>query len=324
MLCLLSLVCVQAVPQPSPSFPLPDAAKGSRRSLADSGDLVLVVDGDDRSLWLRGRVVLRDNLLEMFVCRSRTKEHESIVATDVPATAVHAGLLAVGLTPGKPVRFEPTYQPPSGDEVEIVVFWPEGSDAMATVRSTRSQDWIRHAVRRWYGTPLAPEDVDGLSFEITEKLQYFEYDKELQFDAREGRMTDDEYDRFRSRSDNPRYRAALNILRGVGKPKPMAAKWVFAGSKWYDSPERGREFAADAGNYVCVANFSDAIIDVARESTSTNASLLYETWTERIPAVGTPVWLRLAKAASAADQRIDEADQTPGGPVRGVDASPDR
>ncbi|MEZ6317427.1 MAG: YdjY domain-containing protein [Phycisphaerales bacterium] len=45
-----------------------------------------------------------DVYLELLVCAPDTREHESLVVTSVPASAIHAALLAAGLDPGGPGR----------------------------------------------------------------------------------------------------------------------------------------------------------------------------------------------------------------------------
>src|SRR5262249_52964302 len=51
--------------------------------------------------------------LECLLCRRGTKEHESILAADVDARTIHAGLLAAGAEPGAPVVFDPEFRPPA-------------------------------------------------------------------------------------------------------------------------------------------------------------------------------------------------------------------
>jgi hypothetical protein len=54
---------------------------------------------------------------------------------------VHAGLLALGATPGHPARFEPKFEPASGTEVEIEVRW---KDKAGLTQRGRAQDWVRN------------------------------------------------------------------------------------------------------------------------------------------------------------------------------------
>ena len=100
------------------------------------------VDPKKELVYVDGRVVLREGVLEMFACPSGTKEHESVVAVECSAMLVHTALLAIGAEPGKPVRFNPDYLPPSGAEIDIRVVW---LDKKGEKQSARAQEWIRHA-----------------------------------------------------------------------------------------------------------------------------------------------------------------------------------
>ncbi|MDO4573890.1 MAG: YdjY domain-containing protein [Planctomycetia bacterium] len=51
------------------------------------------------------------------------KSHESIFCIDVPASVLHAGLLAIGAKTGEPVRFQPKLEPPTGDPITITIRW---------------------------------------------------------------------------------------------------------------------------------------------------------------------------------------------------------
>ena len=75
----------------------------------------------------------------MFACPQGTKEHESIVALNAKAYQIHAGLLAIGATPGRPVRYQPNYSPAEGPKIQVMVQWREDGKP----RSVRAQDWIR-------------------------------------------------------------------------------------------------------------------------------------------------------------------------------------
>jgi hypothetical protein len=106
----------------------------------------VVVDGD---------VCLREGQLEMFACPRGTKEHESIVAADTMAYAVHAGLLAVGAKAGSPVQYQPEYKPASGTEIDVQIVW---RDKQGNVHRDRAGDWIRNVKT---GKPLEHSWVFG-------------------------------------------------------------------------------------------------------------------------------------------------------------------
>ena len=83
------------------------------------------IDPVNKRVVLDGTVCLREGQLEMFACTKGTKEHESILAVDTKAYAVHAGLLAVGAEVGTPVQFQPTYKPATGTEIDINLIWTD-------------------------------------------------------------------------------------------------------------------------------------------------------------------------------------------------------
>src|SRR5688572_6193568 len=70
----------------------------------------VLLDAAGKRLLLKGEVCMREGLLEMLACLKQSKEHESIVSVETRAQIVHAGLLAIGLEPGKPVQFAPEYK----------------------------------------------------------------------------------------------------------------------------------------------------------------------------------------------------------------------
>jgi len=98
------------------------------------------IDPAHKRIVVDGNIVLREGQLEMFACPRGTKEHESIVAVDTMAYAVHAGLLAVGAKAGTPVQYQPTYKPATGTEVDVRIVW---RDKNGNVHRDRAQDWIR-------------------------------------------------------------------------------------------------------------------------------------------------------------------------------------
>ena len=69
--------------------------------------------------------------LEEFVCKAGTKDHESLVVTDVAPSNIHAALLLVGLEPGRPVTWEhpqgePVALPAEGPAVDVFFVLNEG------------------------------------------------------------------------------------------------------------------------------------------------------------------------------------------------------
>jgi undecaprenyl-diphosphatase len=88
---------------------------------------------DKKSVIALGRIALREGLLELFACRTGTKEHESIVSMRVKPYMLHAALLAAGADSGKPVQVTPKFVPPSGDEIEIRIRWKDENGGLKEV-----------------------------------------------------------------------------------------------------------------------------------------------------------------------------------------------
>ncbi|MCH7753325.1 MAG: hypothetical protein IH898_14380 [Planctomycetes bacterium] len=87
---------------------------------------------------------------------------------------------------------------------------------------------------------------------------------------------------------------AQDWVKDVFTGKPMAHPWVFAGSGFWKDEETGQEhYMAEAGDFICVSNFSTATLDIPVESSQVNEGLLFEAFTEKIPPLGTPVRLVL-------------------------------
>lgn len=115
-------------------------------------------DGSKRVLFA-AEVCLKDGvMLEVLVCKKDTKEHESILRTDIDARFIHAALEGVGAKAGKPVQFinpktqEEEYKPASGQRMEVEVHF--GRDGK--VAQERAQEWLLDQKTK---KPLASEWV---------------------------------------------------------------------------------------------------------------------------------------------------------------------
>jgi hypothetical protein len=98
------------------------------------------LDMNEKAVLVDGQICLREGMLEMFACTRNTKEHESIVSANTKAKIVHAGLLRLGAESGTPVQFRPTYKPPTGTEIDVLVRWV---DEKGKPHEVRAQDWIK-------------------------------------------------------------------------------------------------------------------------------------------------------------------------------------
>ena len=87
---------------------------------------------------------------------------------------------------------------------------------------------------------------------------------------------------------------AQDWVRDLRTGQAMTQPWVFAGSHFWTDEETGRQYyQAEGGDFICVANFGAAMLDIPIKSSQSDAALEFEAFTERIPALGTPVRLLL-------------------------------
>lgn len=74
--------------------------------------------------------------------------------------------------------------------------------------------------------------------------------------------------------------------------KPMAYPFVFAGSSFYVDPDTNKQhYQGERGDFVCVSNFSTAVLDIPVKSSKSNEELEFEAITKKIPPLGAPVHL---------------------------------
>ncbi len=99
------------------------------------------VDAERRAVIMIGRVCQRQCSLELFACVRNSKEHESVLSIAVRPSSLHAGLLAVGAEPGRPVQFYPEFIPAQGPEVDIRLIW---KDEAGNLHQSPAQDWVRN------------------------------------------------------------------------------------------------------------------------------------------------------------------------------------
>lgn len=85
--------------------------------------------------------------LELTICSPDTREHESLVVTNAKPSHIHAALLMIGLTPGKPGEWDVqdgalTFTAPEGERVRMLFIWkgPDGRE-----RADDPAAWVKHA-----------------------------------------------------------------------------------------------------------------------------------------------------------------------------------
>ena len=109
---------------------------------------------------------------------------------------------------------------------------------------------------------------------------------------------------------------AQEWVRATKTGKTMEYPWVFGGSRFMKSPFDGKtHYQADAeGDFICVSNFPGAMLDLPVQSTSTDAELMFDAFTEHIPPRGTSVTLILAPKLAKPDANGPSPATNPAGP----------
>jgi hypothetical protein len=267
----------------------------SLRILSLEDDAVRL-DKKNKRVLLKTHVVLRQGPLEMLCCLKQTKEHESIVSVEARAQEVHAALLAIDAKPGTPVQYNPEYQAPTGQKIDIFLHW---TDDKGKAHRVPAQNWIRSSINRFRIVKMEtlPE---GVTIPKNTELRYDGKLKELSW---YGPMTAKQKQEFLALSNNKDFQKAIELFFEQSQPRQMKADWVFAGSGFFTDEDTGKKYyLAEDGDLICVANFSGATIDVAMPSSAENNELNFEAYTERIPPKGTAVTVELIPVATSEEK----------------------
>lgn len=263
----------------------------------------VLLDKKKKRVLLKTHVVLQRGSLEMFCCLKQTKEHESILAIDARAQVVHAGLLAIGAKPGRPVQYTPAYQAPTGQKLVIFVNW---TDEKGKAHRESAKSWVRQAINRFWIVKME-ELPEGLKLPKNVELRYDRKLKELSW---YGPMSAAQKKEFLTLSEAKEYRLAIESFFEQSQSREMNADWVFAGSGFFTDEETGKQsYLAEGGNLICVANFGDAMIDVASPSSADDSDRNFEAYTERIPPKGTPVTVELILAPEKKPDAANRAEE---------------
>jgi hypothetical protein len=121
------------------SQPVPE---GKKTNVGKNVFLEVLPDRRRRVL-ISSTVCLREGEygLEGLLTRTRTKEHEYILAADVDARHIHLGLTLAGAREGSPVVFVPTYRPPTGTPIKVSLRYQKGGESV----TVSAREWIRDA-----------------------------------------------------------------------------------------------------------------------------------------------------------------------------------
>src|SRR5262245_31957433 len=119
--------------------PAPKAAKTPAKKVNVGKNVLLEIKGDERRVVVEAEVCLRQGMLEQFLTRKRTKEHEAILVADVDARKIHTALTLAKAEPGSPVKFLPKYEPARGTVIKVFL---EYEDADQKPQRVPAQHWI--------------------------------------------------------------------------------------------------------------------------------------------------------------------------------------
>ena len=127
----------------------------------------LRVDRARREVTVDAEVACDRGWLEQAACKAGTREHESLLAIEVPPSRIHAGILLAGAVPGSPGSWTPgpdgtsvVRVRPTGTPLELFVRTPSGevpvSDWVhdpAGGRTFPAQPWVFAGSRTRLNTP---------------------------------------------------------------------------------------------------------------------------------------------------------------------------
>jgi hypothetical protein len=101
-----------------------------------------------------------------------------------------------------------------------------------------------------------------------------------------------------------RRQAAQEWVRNSRTKAALDTTWVFGGSGFFTDETTGQQFyKAEGGDFICVSNFPDAMLDLPIESSQVNQELLFDAFTEHIPQRGTRVRLVLTPRLEQAEKK---------------------
>ena len=87
---------------------------------------------------------------------------------------------------------------------------------------------------------------------------------------------------------------AVRLRPGRERSLQRRHPWVFAGSMIITDPDNGKKFyGANSGDIISISNFPFSMLEIPVEISKDEAQLTYEAKTEKIPAIGSKVWLIL-------------------------------
>lgn len=118
-------------------------------------------NSDKHEVTIAAQVAARQGWLEQIVCKAGTREHESLLASQVPPRLIHAAMLAAGFVPGAPGSWQEVPDakgnlslvlvPPTGERVELLVRYRDTQG----VHELQLVEWV-HGIAQSAESPQNP------------------------------------------------------------------------------------------------------------------------------------------------------------------------
>jgi len=137
----------------------------------------------EKRIALDAEVCLREGVLEFLLVAWQSKTHESVLHTKAKASHLHAALLMLGLTPGKPARWSgedehARFLPPAGAGVKLELAWKDKGgkarrvDAGAWLAGSDGRQVLRPKQWVFIGSQVLPDgkywaELDGEIISVT-------------------------------------------------------------------------------------------------------------------------------------------------------------
>ena len=131
--------------EPLPPVPQADPKSTTKPLTADKSLYLETKPDGTRRVLFQAEVCMTEGPLEVFLCKTKTKEHEAVLRTAVPPELVHAALIAAGAEQGSPVQFvdpktgDADYHPASGEKIRVTVTYTK----KGKVHTRPAQEWVR-------------------------------------------------------------------------------------------------------------------------------------------------------------------------------------
>ena len=105
---------------------------------------------------------------------------------------------------------------------------------------------------------------------------------------------------------------AKEMVKLVGTDETLKQDWVFGGSQIYVDNVSGENiYYADAGEMVCLSNFSTAMLDVPMKSSDAAGGLLFEANKDKIPPRNTKVYMVFVPRKTSTTKSLESAPTRP-------------